>query len=60
MTIVTFAAGLIVYAPWLIVLLAIALVPAFVGEAHFNAQTIARTVVDLLKRAAASRSQQPR
>ena len=29
-------------------------------EAHFNAQTIARTVVDLLKRAAASRSQQPR
>ncbi len=38
-TIVSFAAGLIVYAPWLIVLLAIALVPAFVGEAHFNAQT---------------------
>src|SRR5512134_1194280 len=38
-TIVTFAAGLIVYAPWLIVLLAIALVPAFVGEAHFNAQS---------------------
>ena len=24
------------YAPWLILLLAIALVPAFVGEAHFN------------------------
>ena len=38
-TIVSFAAGLIVYAPWLVVLLAIALVPAFVGEAHFNAQT---------------------
>jgi ATP-binding cassette subfamily B protein len=38
-TIVSFAAGLIVYAPWLIVLLAIALVPAFVGEAHFNAQS---------------------
>jgi ATP-binding cassette subfamily B protein len=31
--------GLIVYAPWLIVLLAIALVPAFIGEAHFNAQS---------------------
>ena len=38
-TIVSFAAGLVVYAPWLIVLLAIALVPAFVGEAHFNAQS---------------------
>ncbi|WP_206858903.1 ABC transporter ATP-binding protein [Lysobacter changpingensis] len=36
-TVVSFAAGLLVYAPWLIVLLAIALVPAFVGEAHFNA-----------------------
>ena len=36
-TIVGFAAGLIVYAPWLILLLAVALVPAFVGEAHFNA-----------------------
>ena len=38
-TIASFAAGLVVYAPWLIVLLAIALVPAFIGEAHFNAQT---------------------
>ncbi|QSX78201.1 ABC transporter ATP-binding protein [Agrilutibacter solisilvae] len=36
-TVVSFAAGLVVYAPWLILLLAIALVPAFVGEAHFNA-----------------------
>ena len=38
-TVVSFAAGLIVYAPWLIVLLAVALLPAFIGEAHFNAQT---------------------
>ena len=38
-TIVSFAAGLFVYAPWLIVLLAIALIPAFISEAHFNAQT---------------------
>jgi ATP-binding cassette, subfamily B, bacterial len=38
-TIVSFGAGLIVYAPWLIVLLAIALVPAFVGEAYFNARS---------------------
>ncbi|HLS47560.1 MAG TPA: ABC transporter transmembrane domain-containing protein, partial [Gemmatimonadales bacterium] len=38
-TIVSFAAGLVVYAPWLIVLLLLALVPAFLGEAHFNAQS---------------------
>src|SRR5687767_7731469 len=38
-TIATFAVGLIVYAPWLIVLLLLALVPAFLGEAHFNAQS---------------------
>jgi ATP-binding cassette, subfamily B, bacterial len=38
-TIVSFAAGLFLYAPWLIALMAIALVPAFIGEAHFNAQT---------------------
>jgi ATP-binding cassette subfamily B protein len=36
-TIIAFAAGLIAYAPWLILLLGIALVPAFLGEAHFNA-----------------------
>ena len=38
-TIVSFAAGLVVYAPWLILLLAIALIPAFLGEAYFNAQS---------------------
>jgi ATP-binding cassette subfamily B protein len=38
-TIASFAAGLLLYAPWLIALLAIALVPAFIGEAHFNAQS---------------------
>ena len=38
-TIISFSAGLIVYAPWLIVLLLLALVPAFLGEAHFNAQS---------------------
>ncbi|AXA84102.1 ABC transporter ATP-binding protein [Lysobacter oculi] len=36
-TVVSFAAGLLVYAPWLMVLLAVALIPAFVGESHFNA-----------------------
>ena len=38
-TVASFAAGLILYAPWLIVLLLFALVPAFLGEAHFNAQS---------------------
>ncbi|MEO8161661.1 MAG: ABC transporter ATP-binding protein, partial [Arenimonas sp.] len=36
-TVLTFAVGLLVYAPWLMLLLAIALIPAFLGEAHFNA-----------------------
>ncbi len=36
-TVASFAIGLLVYAPWLIVLLAVALVPAFIGESHFNA-----------------------
>ncbi len=36
-TVLTFAAGLIVYAPWLMVMLAVALLPAFVGELYFNA-----------------------
>jgi ATP-binding cassette subfamily B protein len=38
-TIAAFAAGLVAYAPWLIALLVVALVPAFLGEAHFNAQS---------------------
>ncbi len=36
-TVISFAAGLLAYAPWLMVLLAVALVPAFIGESHFNA-----------------------
>lgn len=38
-TVISFAAGLLVLAPWLIVLLLVALVPAFIGEMHFNAQS---------------------
>ena len=38
-TILSFAAGLLAYAPWLIALLAIALIPAFIGETYFNAQS---------------------
>ncbi|HSJ65782.1 MAG TPA: ABC transporter ATP-binding protein, partial [Gemmatimonadaceae bacterium] len=40
-TMITFAGGLVVYAPWLMVLLLVALLPAFVGEAHFNAKSYA-------------------
>jgi ATP-binding cassette, subfamily B, bacterial len=40
-TIISFGAGLAAYAPWLIVLLFVALVPAFLGEAHFNARDYA-------------------
>ena len=36
-TVASFAVGLLAYAPWLMLLLAVALVPAFVGESHFNA-----------------------
>ncbi|MGH8052339.1 MAG: ABC transporter ATP-binding protein [Stenotrophomonas sp.] len=35
-TVISFAAGLVMYAPWLMLLLAVALIPAFVGESHFN------------------------
>jgi len=38
-TIASFAVGLVVYAPWLMVLLAFALIPSFIGEARFNAQS---------------------
>jgi ATP-binding cassette subfamily B protein len=38
-TIASLVAGLVAYAPWLVALLAVALVPAFLGEVYFNAQT---------------------
>lgn len=37
------AAGLAVFNPWLIVLLVIAILPAFLGESYFNDQTYALT-----------------
>lgn len=37
------AAGLIVFNPWLIVLLFIAIIPAFLGESYFNDQSYALT-----------------
>jgi ATP-binding cassette, subfamily B, bacterial len=61
-TVVSFAAGLIIYAPWLIVLLLLALVPVFLGEAHFNAQSYSldyartpeRRELDYIRQTAAS------
>jgi ATP-binding cassette, subfamily B, bacterial len=38
-TVATFGAGLVLFNPWLIVLLLTALIPAFLGEAYFNAQS---------------------
>jgi ATP-binding cassette, subfamily B, bacterial len=38
LTVVSFAIGLFAYAPWLLGLLLLALIPAFLGELHFNAQ----------------------
>ncbi len=38
-TMLFLAAGVISFAPWLIVLLAVAVFPAFLGETHFNEQS---------------------
>lgn len=62
MTLAGFAAGIAAYAPWLIVLLAAALIPAFMGEAHFNAaayalsfkRTADRRELDYLRQTGAS------
>ena len=38
-TVLSLGVGLLAYAPWLIGLLCLALVPGFLGEKHFNAQS---------------------
>jgi ATP-binding cassette subfamily B protein len=61
-TVASFAVGLVAFAPWLIALLVVALVPAFLGEAHFNAQSYSlnyawtpeRRVLDYVRLAGAS------
>lgn len=40
-TVISFGVGLVVYNPWLVVLLALALIPSLMGEMHFNARTYA-------------------
>jgi ATP-binding cassette, subfamily B, bacterial len=39
LTVVFLAAGLLVFSPWLLLLLFLALLPAFLGESHFNGQS---------------------
>lgn len=41
LSVLFFAIGLAVYTPWLILLLLVALLPAFLGEVRFNAETYA-------------------
>ncbi len=61
-TLAGFAAGIAAYAPWLIALLAAALVPAFLGEMRFNAlayalnhkRTAERRELDYLRQTGAS------
>ena len=40
-TIATFAASIVLVAPWLILLLIVALIPAFLGESYFSSQSYA-------------------
>ncbi|MBC7886995.1 MAG: ABC transporter ATP-binding protein [Ferruginibacter sp.] len=42
-TMAFFATGLVVFNPWLIILLVVAVVPAFLGELHFNDRSYALT-----------------
>jgi ATP-binding cassette subfamily B protein len=61
-TLAGFAAGIAVFSPWLILLLAAALIPAFLGEAHFNGlayalsfkRTAERRELDYLRQTGAS------
>jgi ATP-binding cassette subfamily B protein len=61
-TVASFAGGLVLYAPWLIGLLVLALAPAFLGEAHFSGQgysldfgrTPERRELDYVRQTAAS------
>ena len=63
-TLAGFAAGIAAYAPWLILLLAAALVPAFIGEVRFNRlayainvkRTTDRRELDYLRQTGASTS----
>ena len=61
-TVASFGAGLLVFAPWLILLLLLALLPVFLGEQHFSARaytldfgrTPERRELDYVRQTAAS------
>ena len=40
-TVASFATGLLIFNPWLVLLLLVALIPSFLGETHFSAQIYA-------------------
>lgn len=42
-TILFLGAGLVVFNPWLILILVVAVIPSFLGESHFNQQTYSLT-----------------
>ena len=42
-SIIFLGAGLVVFNPWLILLLILAVIPSFLGESHFNSQTYSLT-----------------
>ncbi len=42
-TILSLGAGLLIFNPWLILLLIVALIPSFIGETHFNQRTYSLT-----------------
>ena len=43
LTMALLASGLVAFAPWLLLLLAVAVVPSFIGEMHFNARSYSLT-----------------
>ena len=42
-TLISLAAGLVIFNPWLILILVIAVIPSFLGETHFNERTYSLT-----------------
>ncbi|CAG5070051.1 Vitamin B12 import ATP-binding protein BtuD [Dyadobacter sp. CECT 9623] len=43
LTLVSLGAGLVIFNPWLILILIVAVIPSFIGETHFNERTYSLT-----------------
>lgn len=43
LTLISLGAGLVVFNPWLILILIVAVIPSFIGETHFNEKTYSLT-----------------